>query len=106
MNLDNFVVRPQRQVVEKYAKAEAWQTLGGDQFDELSQRVAGFPSELSDADEEAKRFDMLVLRAQLAILQARPDFAGLRAKIQAIAGAAKVIAMVEVLADIKRRAVG
>jgi type I restriction enzyme R subunit len=87
MNLDNFVVRSQRQVVEKYAKAEAWQTLGGDQFDELSHRVAGLPSELSDEDEEAKRFDMLVLRAQLAILQARPDFAGLRQKIQAIASA-------------------
>jgi type I restriction enzyme R subunit len=25
MNLDNFVVRPQRQFVEKYAKPEAWQ---------------------------------------------------------------------------------
>ena len=87
MNLDNFVVRAQRQVVEKYAKVEAWQSLGGDQFDELSHRVAGLPSELSDEDEEAKRFDMLVLRAQLAILQAKPDFAGLRAKIQAIAGA-------------------
>jgi type I restriction enzyme, R subunit len=87
MNLDNFVVRPQRQVVEKYAKAEAWQTLGGDQFDELSHRVAGLPSELSDEDEEAKRFDILVLRTQLAILQARPDFAGLREKIQTIASA-------------------
>lgn len=32
-----------------------------------------------------KRFDMLVLRAQLSILQARPDFAGLRQKIQGIA---------------------
>jgi type I restriction enzyme R subunit len=87
MNLDNFVVRPQREVVEKYAKAEAWQTLSGDQFDELSHRVASLPSELSDEDEEAKRFDMLVLRAQLAILQAKPDFAGLRQKIQAIASA-------------------
>ena len=87
MNLDNFVVRPQRQVVEKYAKAEAWQTLGGDQVDELGHRVAGLPSELSDEDEEAKRFDMLVLRAQLAILQARPNFADLREKIQSIASA-------------------
>ena len=38
LSLYNFVVRPQRQVVEKYAKAEAWQTLSGDQFDELSHR--------------------------------------------------------------------
>jgi type I restriction enzyme R subunit len=87
MNVDNFVVRPQRQVVEKYAKADAWKSLGDEEFDELSHRVADLPSELSDDDEEAKRFDMLVLRAQLAILQAKPEFAGLRQKIQAIASA-------------------
>jgi len=87
MNLDNFVVRPQRRAVEKYANAQAWHVLGQDELDELASRVAGLPSELADDDEEAKRFDMLVLRTQLAILQARPDFATLRQGIQAIAGA-------------------
>jgi type I restriction enzyme, R subunit len=28
MNVDNFVVRPQRQYVDKFAKGEAWQNLG------------------------------------------------------------------------------
>jgi type I restriction enzyme R subunit len=85
MNVDNFVVRPQRQFVERYAKPEAWKSLGADDYDTLAHRVAGLPSQLTDEDEEAKRFDMLVLRAQLSILQARPDFAGLRQKIQSIA---------------------
>lgn len=85
MNVDNFVVRPQRQFVERYAKAEAWQALAADDHEALAQRIAGLPSQLSDEDEEAKRFDMLVLRAQLSMLQARPDFATLRQKIQAIA---------------------
>ena len=85
MNLDNFVVRPRRQSVERFAKAESWQSLGLEDFNELTTRVAGLPTELSDEDEEAKRFDMLVLRAQLAILQARPDFSSLREKIQRIA---------------------
>jgi type I restriction enzyme R subunit len=85
MNVDNFVVRPQRQFVERYAKPEAWKSLATDDYDTLVHRVAGLPSQLSDEDEEAKRFDMLVLRAQLSILQARPDFAGLRQKIQGIA---------------------
>lgn len=40
-----------------------------------------------DDDEEAKRFDMLVLRTELAILQAQPEFSGLQQKIQAIASA-------------------
>nr|WP_315494217.1 DEAD/DEAH box helicase family protein [uncultured Rhodoferax sp.] len=87
MNLENFVVRPQRQAVEKYAKAEAWDSLEPDDVHELTSRVAGLPTELTDEDEEAKRFDMLVLRTQLAILQAKPDFISLKTKIQAIASA-------------------
>ena len=86
MNVDNFVVRPQRQFVERYARPEAWKSLAADDHDTLASRVAGLPSQLGDDDEEAKRFDMLVLRAQLSILQARPDFAGLRQRIQGIAG--------------------
>lgn len=85
MNVDNFVVRPQRQFVERYAKPDAWTSLAADDYDTLAHRVAGLPSQLTDEDEEAKRFDMLVLRAQLSILQARPDFAGLRQKIQGLA---------------------
>jgi type I restriction enzyme R subunit len=87
MNVDNFVVRPQRKAVEKFADAKSWQKLGPDEFHELADRVAGLPSELADDDEEAKRFDMLILRTQLAVLQAKPDFANLREKIQAIASA-------------------
>ena len=87
MNIDNFVVRPQRRLVEQYAKPEAWQALGAEQFDELAQNVAGLPTELADEDEEAKRFDLLVLRTQLSILQAKSDFASLRDKIIAIASA-------------------
>lgn len=87
MNIDNFVVRPQRQLVEKYAKPEAWQSLAATDFGDLASHVAELPTELVDDDEEAKRFDLLVLRTQLAILQAKPDFAALREKIQTIASA-------------------
>lgn len=87
MNLDNFVVRPQRQYVEKFSKGDAWQSIGAEEVHELTSRLAVLPSELTDDDEEAKRFDMLVLRAQLSILQATSGFPGLREKIQAIASA-------------------
>ena len=87
MNLDNFVVRTQRKSVEKYANPGSWQVLGIDDFNELADNVAGLPTELGDEDEDGKRFDMLVLRTQLAILQAKPDFKSLREKIQAIASA-------------------
>ena len=87
MNMENFVVRPQRKSVERFAKLESWKALDGDSHVELSQRVAGLPTELVDDDEEAKRFDMLVLRTQLAVLQALPDYATLKERMQAIASA-------------------
>jgi type I restriction enzyme R subunit len=87
MNMDNFVVRPQRKLVERFAKLDAWKTLDADSHTELNDRVAGLPTALVDDDEDAKRFDMLVLRTQLAVLQALPDFAALKGRMQAIASA-------------------
>jgi type I restriction enzyme R subunit len=87
MNVENFVVRPQRRAVEKFARPEAWHALTGDDHAELASHVASLPTELQDADEEAKRFDLLVLRTQLAILKAAPVFGALRDQIRAIASA-------------------
>jgi len=86
MNLDNFVVRPKRRVVEKFAKAEAWAVVTPDDRLELSSEVAGLPSELEAEAEEAKRFDLLLLNLQLAILRHEPGFERLRDQVKAIAG--------------------
>ena len=51
MKLDNFVVRPQRRLVEKFAKAEPWQALGPDDFNDLANGVADLPTEFVDDDE-------------------------------------------------------
>ncbi|MDF0651760.1 MAG: DEAD/DEAH box helicase family protein [Nitrospira sp.] len=85
MNLDNFVVRPHRRLVEKYAKPEAWVVLANEALAELSHEVAGLPSELDPENEEAKRFDMLALSLQLALLRAEPGFARLRDRVKEIA---------------------
>jgi type I restriction enzyme R subunit len=86
MNLDNFIVRPRRQVVEKYAKAEAWERLSSDARSELARQVAGLPSELDAEAEEAKRFDLLVLNLQLALLRSEKRFERLREQVKNIAG--------------------
>lgn len=87
MNPDNFVVRPKRLYVERYSKPESWQRLTKDAKHELETQIANLPTEVVDDDEEAKRFDMLMLRTQLSVLQAGTDFASLKEKIQKIAGA-------------------
>ncbi|MBE7464250.1 MAG: DEAD/DEAH box helicase family protein [Planctomycetes bacterium] len=86
MNVDNFIVRPKRRLVEKYAKPEAWNALKGDDFSELTHEVAGLPAELDPEDEEAKRFDLLILRLQLALLRAEPGFERLRKEVVTLAG--------------------
>lgn len=48
--------------------------------------MAGLPSESEAEDEEAKRFDMLLLRLQLALLLHEPSFGRLRDTVIEIAG--------------------
>lgn len=86
MNLDNFIVRPHRRLVEKFAKPEAWVALAQEALAELSHEVAGLPTELDSENEEAKRFDLLVLKLQLARLSADPSFEQLRHRVKEIAG--------------------
>jgi len=86
MNLDNFVVRPKRRVVEKYAKAESWTVLPPEALSELAHDVAGLPAEMDAEAEEAKRFDLLILNLQLARLRSEPGFERLRDHVKEIAG--------------------
>ena len=86
MNLDNFVVRPRRQLVEHYARAEAWVALSQSELGALSEHVARLPSGLPSEAEEAKRFDMLMLVLQLALLRAEPAYERLRDQLRSIAG--------------------
>ncbi len=86
MNVENFVVRAKRRLVEKYGKPEAWGELKTEAFAELAQEVAGLPSELEPEDEEAKRFDLLILNLQLAVLRVEPAFKRLSEQVKAIAG--------------------
>ena len=86
MNLDNFVVRPHRRLVEKYAKPEAWTALPPEALAGLSDEIAGLPAEIDEENEEAKRFDLLVLSLQLSLLRHEPGFVRLRDRVKQIAG--------------------
>lgn len=86
MNLENFVVRPKRRLVEKYSNKAAWVELPSDAVIELSHEVAGLPAELEAEAEEVKRFDLLLLNLQLALARSEPAFVRLRDQVKAIAG--------------------
>jgi type I restriction enzyme R subunit len=86
MNVNNFIVRPKRRLVERYSDAKEWEKLDMARQTELASDVAGLPSELVDDDQEAKQFDLLMLRLQLAILRHEPSYERLRKQVVEIAG--------------------
>lgn len=86
MNPENFIVRPKRRLVERFAKPDAWERLSQDDATVLAQEVASLPTQLEPEVEEAKRFDLLLLNLQLALLRAGPGFVRLRDQVRSIAG--------------------
>lgn len=88
MTLDNFQVRPHRKAVELLADAEAWDQPLTPEVIEAGHEVAGLPSAgIPQDNEDAKYFDVLVLRRMLSQLDADLAVADkTREKVQAIAG--------------------
>lgn len=84
MNVENFIVRPKRRLVERYREPVAWATLGASDRHELATEIAGLPSELDPQREEAKRFDLLILRLQLSMLRNEPRFESLRDEVRGL----------------------
>lgn len=86
MNVDNFVVRPQRRYVEKWRGPEVWTNLTSADLEELARELASLPNELPSEEEDAKRFDSLMLRLQLARLHGDHRFLTLSEQLRSIAG--------------------
>ena len=85
MTLDNVIVRPHRRMVERFAEPASWQRLDGDAA-EAALALAGLPTTVTDPDVDAKRFDALILRRQLAQLDGDTVTAErIRQTVQAVA---------------------
>lgn len=74
MDPNNFVVRPKREYVERHADPDARKELDRTDVHDLATEVAGLPSDAKAEEEEAKRFDLLMLNLQLAVLRVDPAF--------------------------------
>lgn len=68
MNLDNFIVRKHRKDVETYTTRDNWKKLSEDDVEVLSNNVSGLPWP-DDDDEFCRRFDLLILNLQVAVLK-------------------------------------
>ena len=86
MNPDNFLVRPHLELVEKFRETEAWESVTIGDLAKMADRLATLPDQLDPEHEDAKRFDVLLLNAQLGVLLGEP-FERQRRKIIQIAGA-------------------
>ena len=93
MNHGNFLVRGHLRQVERFADAAAWVTPSAEALETAVEHLSGLPSSVHalDTNEEAKRFDLLTLRAQLGVVSLEPEdvnaFARAKVRLQAIAEA-------------------
>ncbi|MDZ4184656.1 MAG: DEAD/DEAH box helicase family protein [Desulfuromonadales bacterium] len=85
MNPDNFIVRPHRRHLKKFIIREQWGQLDAEDALEVTLHLAGLPTELPQEDESAKRFDLLLLNLQLALLEKSGSFERYRNKVMEIA---------------------
>jgi type I restriction enzyme R subunit len=87
MNVNNFLVRPKRRLVETFAALEAWAELDEGARHQLAAEIAGLPSEREPEGLEAKQFDLLMLTLQLCILGQAPGFGALKERVVEVAAA-------------------
>ena len=85
MNLDNFIVRTEREHVTRFAQRDQWDALGDTALVELRDHVAGLPSEQEAEHITAKLFDLACLGLQVALIKASRDFIGYRDRVIEVA---------------------
>lgn len=87
MTLDNIIVRPKRKYVEKFSELDSWRVINPVDAAEIAEQLAGLPTQVLDTEEEAKRFDMMILHTQLCVLQGDVDYEKYQKVIKSIAAA-------------------
>ncbi|WP_395153870.1 type I restriction-modification enzyme R subunit C-terminal domain-containing protein [Ilumatobacter sp.] len=97
MNDDNFLVRPHLELVERFRGLVAWGQPDHAELASLRSDIARLPDQLDPEHEDAKRFDVLVLNAQLATVNGEP-FERERTRIVRLASALEDLSNVPIVA--------
>jgi len=89
MDPTNIEVRRHLHEVETYRELSNWQLITPEKHAEINDHLASLPTAFREDEhgEEAKRFDYLVLRLQLAYLHADAGYMSFRSQVQEIASA-------------------
>jgi type I restriction enzyme, R subunit len=81
MNLDNFIVRSEREHVVRFSNRAQWDKLDESALVELREHVSGLPSEQASEHISARLFDLICLNLQVALVKATRDFIAYRDKV-------------------------
>lgn len=66
---ENFLVRPHLELVTRLKNRAAWEKLDAVTRAEAAKTVSGLPSQIDQEDEYARRWDHLLLKTELALLE-------------------------------------
>jgi type I restriction enzyme R subunit len=82
---ENFLVRPHLQNVTRLKSRETWEKLDDELRAVVAKTISGLPSQIEQDDEYAKRWDHMLLKTELALLEKSIDYKTLMKKITKIA---------------------
>ncbi|GAB3691008.1 DEAD/DEAH box helicase family protein [Corynebacterium nasicanis] len=82
----HILVRPQdKPVLEHYRRSDAWTTLTESDVEQLGEHIAALPMPTMEDKESAKRFDLLLLQLQLALVAPDASWEKNRGRVEKIA---------------------
>lgn len=81
----NFLARPYRRTIERFAKPEAWDSLSREAITELGRELASLATAQETEPEEARRFDLLLTHLQVAVLRGDASVERLSGQVRQIA---------------------
>ncbi len=84
LNKESFVVRPHEELIEPYRDRARWDTLEEQDLSAIESKISPIPSTEMD-DEGMRRFDLMMLRLELAILRKSKDQEGLVSRLKDLA---------------------
>lgn len=84
--LGHIMVRPSdKETLLRYRERSAWDELSEEKAEQLRRHIAHLPLDTMKDSETAKRFDLVILKLQVGLLDHSPEFAALRERVERMA---------------------